>query len=233
MLGLRLGPPSGDIHSSIFCAQEAPGTCLKRRLLETLLSSAHSESWEALSCLHQSDSEPGVRRLPLESLSTLAKSWPCNLIPLQPEICVSPAELRMNHAPGWDRAAPLSRQGAAEASAVSSGFSARGRRARAEPERCRLTKRPDARRRQVRRGTSRAAAFPATEAQKPQQLGRLDSGEPPRYVSTEPWTLTWRIWHSWDLPEAIPGARRVRAWGHLCAPLLRRSRGPGVGSPLP
>lgn len=91
----------------------------------------------------------------------------------------------MNHAPGWDRAASRSRQGAPEASARSSGFSARGRRARAEPERCGLTKRPDARRRrrrQVRRGASRAAAFPATAAQEPQQLGRRDSSGPPRYV---------------------------------------------------
>lgn len=69
---------------------------------------------------------------------------------------------------------------------MSSGFSARGRRARAEPERCGLTKRPDARRRQVRRGTSRAAAFPATAAQEPQQLGHRDSSGPPRYVSAEP-----------------------------------------------
>lgn len=38
---------------------------------------------------------------------------------------------------------------------------------------------------QVRRGTSRAAAFPATAVQEPQQLGRRDSGGFPRYVSKE------------------------------------------------
>lgn len=40
-------------------------------------------------------------------------------------------------------------------------------------------------------------------------------------------------WRSWDLHEAIPGAGRVRAWGHLCATLLHGSSGPGSGRPLP
>jgi hypothetical protein len=137
------------------------------------------------------------------------------------------------------RTAARGRQGETEASAVRTGSSARGRRARAgeraQPERCGLTKQPDARwrRRWVAgaQGNQPASSLLGDSATRNSSNSDVGTQAGPQGTSpAEPCAPTW---HSWNLRAATWGVGRVRAWGYLSArPSYSQSSGADKGRPL-